>query len=81
MSGSLNGSAFLRLIYFHTWSLIGGNVWEVLGGVALLERVSYWGRALRFQKSSPFVSSEGLSLCLLDVIFSLSAVPATVPLL
>lgn len=32
-----------RLIYLNAWFLVGGTVWEVLGGVALLKEVCHWG--------------------------------------
>jgi hypothetical protein len=46
------------------WSLVGGAVLEVLGGVALLEEVWPWGEAVRFQKPTLFPVSS-LIACLL----------------
>lgn len=34
-----------------TWFLVGGAVWEGLGGM-VLEEIRYWVRALMFQKDS-----------------------------
>jgi hypothetical protein len=41
-------------IYLNVRSLVGGTVWEGLGGVALLVEVCLWGWAL---KSLPFLVS------------------------
>ena len=41
-------------IYLNVRSLVGGTVWEGLGGVALLVEVCPWGWAL---KSLPFLVS------------------------
>lgn len=44
-----------RLRYSNTWSLVGGTLWGGVGGVALLEEVQHWGRALRsFQLAKGF---------------------------
>lgn len=53
---SLNENGSHRLIYLSAWSTVGRNFWQELGGMVLLEEVSYWGwgRAVRFQKSMSF---------------------------
>lgn len=46
----------------NTWSLVGGTFWVGLGGVALMEKVCYYGWSLRFQSHLP---SQVPSLCFL----------------
>jgi hypothetical protein len=38
----LDGNGLHRLVCLKTWSPVGQNFWEALGGVALLEDVCHW---------------------------------------
>lgn len=40
--------------HLNAWSPVGSTVWKGLGGVALLEKVCYWRRALKVQRLMPF---------------------------
>ena len=39
LSGMLNQNGPFRLVTLYTWSLVAGTVLELLGGVALLEKM------------------------------------------
>lgn len=49
------------LRYLTTWSVVGSTVWGYLG-IALLEKMCYWRKALRFQKSGSIPSLLSLLL-------------------
>ena len=54
----------LWLLCLNTWSPVGETVREGLGGVALLEEVCHWGRALKLQRPLSFPANL---LCLVVV--------------
>lgn len=50
LCGGVNETASHRPICWNIWSLVGGTVWEGLGGITLSEKLYHWGQALKFQK-------------------------------
>ena len=49
----LNENSHHRLIYLDTCSVIGGTVWEGLGGLAVLGEVCHWSCTLSFRNPKP----------------------------
>ena len=65
---SLNENSSHMLICLNAWSLLGGTVWEGVGGVALLEEMWMdWGWILRFQNHRPLPVGSLLQACGSDV--------------
>ena len=74
--GGLNENCPQRLMYLNTWSPVGGNIWEGLGGVVLLEEVCHWGWDLRFKKPTSFpVSSLGFCLSVTRELSATASAP------
>lgn len=63
-----------RFRCLNSWTLVNdGTVWEGSGGVALLEEVCQWGRAIRFDGLMTFpVSSQLLVLTIPSAFAAMS---------